>query len=216
MFDAIPYIPYNCCFGPQQSVANSRVFQSRIRELFSPFELGKLCSAMRTFHKVSLLNSFGAPSVWHFDCDCIGTRVAVWRPVMRKNRFWIEVITLCAGAAFGLALALAFVGAVVVAFGQTAEPPQSVVQPDRQQTYVGMVTCSRCFAKHSAKIGATATDCARVCIRDGANFTFINGDRTYRLEGDPAELKRVAGQRVQIVGALNGGTITVASVAAGT
>ena len=136
---------------------------------------------------------------------------------MKKNRFWIEVITLCAGAAFGLALAIAMVGAAVMAFGQTAEPPQSAAQPtDRQQTYVGMVTCSRCFAKHSAKIGATATDCARVCIRDGANFTFVNGDRTYLLEGDPAALKRVAGQRVQIVGALNGGTITVASVAAGT
>jgi hypothetical protein len=135
---------------------------------------------------------------------------------MRENRFWIEVVTLCARAAFGLALALAFVGAVVVALGQTAELPQSAALPNRQQTYVGMVTCSRCFAKHSAKIGATATDCARVCIRDGANFTFVNGDRTYHLEGDPAELKRVAGQRVQIVGALNGGTITVASVAAGT
>ena len=134
---------------------------------------------------------------------------------MRENRFWIEVITLCAGVAFGLALALAFVGAAVVAFGQTAGLPQSAAQPDRQQTYVGMVTCSRCFAKHSAKIGATATDCARVCIRDGANFTFVNGDRTYFLEGDPAALKRVAGQRVQIVGALDGGTITVASVAAG-
>jgi len=127
---------------------------------------------------------------------------------MKKKRFWIEVLTLCAGAAFGLALALAFVGAVVMAFGETAEPPQSAAQPDHQQTYVGMVTCSRCFAKHSAKIGATATDCARVCIRDGANFTFVNGDRIYLLEGDPAALKRVAGQRVQIVGALNGRTIT--------
>jgi hypothetical protein len=134
---------------------------------------------------------------------------------MRKNRFWIEVITLCAGAACGLALALAFVGAAVVVFGQTAEPPQSAAQPDGQQTYIGMVTCSRCFAKHSAKIGATAAR-ARVCIRDGANFSFVNGDRTYLLEGDPAALKRVAGQRVQIVGALNGDTITVASVAAGT
>jgi hypothetical protein len=132
---------------------------------------------------------------------------------MKGNRFWIEIITLGAGVAFGLALA--FVGSVVLAFGQT-EPPQSAAQPDRQQTYVGMVTCSRCLAKHSAKIGATATDCARVCIHDGANFTFVNGDRTYLLEGDPAELKRVAVQRVQIVGTLNGDTITVASVAAGT
>jgi hypothetical protein len=78
-----------------------------------------------------------------------------------------------------------------------------------------MVTCSRCFAKHSAKIAATATDCARVCIRDGANFSFVNGDRTSLLQGEPTELKRVAGQRVQIVGALSGGTITVASVATG-
>jgi hypothetical protein len=136
---------------------------------------------------------------------------------MKKNGFWIGVITLCAGAAFGLALALAVVGAAVLAFGQTAEPPQSAAPPtDRQQTYVGMVTCSRCLAKHSATIGATATDCARVCIRDGANFSFVNGDHTYLLEGEPEALKRVAGQRVRIVGALNGGTITVASVAAGT
>ena len=136
---------------------------------------------------------------------------------MKKNGFWIGVITLCAGAALGLALALAVVGAAVVAFGQTAELPQSASQPtDRQQTYVGMVTCSRCHARHSATIGATATDCTRVCIRDGANFSFVNGDRTYLLEGEPEALKRVAGQRVRIVGAVNGGTITVASVAAGT
>jgi hypothetical protein len=134
---------------------------------------------------------------------------------MKGNRFWIEILTLCAGVTFGLALAIAC--AAVVASGQTPEPPLLTAPPNaRQQTYVGMVTCSRCLAKHSAKIGATASDCTRVCIRDGANFIFVNGDRTYLLEGDPAALKRVAGQRVQIVGALNGGTITVASVAAGT
>ncbi|HUD68005.1 MAG TPA: hypothetical protein VMQ17_25710 [Candidatus Sulfotelmatobacter sp.] len=134
-----------------------------------------------------------------------------------KNGFWIEVITLCAGAAFGLALALAVVGAAVLAFGQTAEPAQSAAPPtDRQQTYVGMVTCSRCLAKHSATIGATATDCARLCIRGGASFSFVNGDHTYLLEGEPEALRRVAGQRARVVGALNGGTITVASVAAGT
>ena len=133
-----------------------------------------------------------------------------------KNGFWIEVTMLCAGAAFGLALALAVVGAAVLAFGQTGEPPQSAAPPsDRQQAYVGMVTCSRCLAKHSATIGATATDCTRLCIRGGADFSFVNGDHTYLLE-EPEALKRVAGQRVRVVGALNGGTITVASVAAGT
>jgi hypothetical protein len=79
-----------------------------------------------------------------------------------------------------------------------------------------MVTCSRCLAKHSATMGATATDCTRLCIREGANFSFVNGHHTYFLEGEPEAMKRVAGQRVRVVGALNGGTITVASFAAGT
>ena len=112
---------------------------------------------------------------------------------MKGNRFWIEIITLCAGVAFGLALAIAC--AAVVASGQPSEPLHSAAsRTARQQTYVGMVTCSRCLAKHSAKIGATATDCARVCIRDGAKFTLVDGDQTYLLEGDPAALKRVAGE----------------------
>jgi len=134
---------------------------------------------------------------------------------MKANRFWIEIITLCAAVAFGLALAIACAG--VVASGQTPEPGQSEALPAaRQRTYVGMVTCSRCLAKHSAKIGATATDCARVCVRDGAKFALVDGDQTYLLEGDPTALKQVAGERVRIVGARNGETITVASVAAGT
>jgi hypothetical protein len=134
---------------------------------------------------------------------------------MKANRFRIEIITLCAGVAFGLVLAIAC--AAVVASGQTPEPARSEGPPAaRQRTYVGMVTCSRCLAKHSAKIGATATDCARVCIRDGAKFILIDGDQTYLLEGDPTALKQVAGERVRIVGARNRETITVASVAAGT
>jgi len=137
---------------------------------------------------------------------------------MKANRFWIEIITLCAGVAFGLGLALAIIGAAVMASGQTPEPRQPEAPPAArsQRTYVGMVTCSRCLAKHSAKIGATATNCARVCVRDGAKFTLIDGDQTYLLEGDPTALKQVAGERVRIVGARNGETITVASVAAGT
>jgi hypothetical protein len=136
---------------------------------------------------------------------------------MKANRLWIEIIALCAGVAFGLALALAIVGGAVVASGQTPDPPQSAAPPDaRQQTFAGMVTCSHCLAKHSAAIGANATGCARACIRDGAKFTLVDGDQTYILEGDPAALNRVAGQRVRIVGARNGNTITVASVPAGT
>ena len=94
-------------------------------------------------------------------------------------------------------------------------PSGATSRHDADLFRVGMVTCSHCFARHSAKIGATAIYCARVCIRDEANFTFVNGEIGLIFpEGDSAKLKRVAGQRVQIV-APNGGTITVASVAAG-
>jgi len=135
---------------------------------------------------------------------------------MKATRFWIEIVTLCAGVAFGLALALAIVGAAVVASGQTVESQLSATPPAaRQQTYVGIVTCSRCLAKHSAKIGATAADCARVCIHDGARFALVAGDQTFNLEGDPATLKQAAGRRVRIVGARAGDTITVSSIPAG-
>ena len=61
---------------------------------------------------------------------------------MKASRFWIEIVTLCAGVAFGLTLALAIVGAAVVASGQTHEPAQSAAPPPaaRQQNYVGMVS----------------------------------------------------------------------------
>ena len=136
---------------------------------------------------------------------------------MKAPRLWFEILTLCAGVAFGLAFALAIVGAAVVASGQALDPPRSAAPPAaRQQTYVGMVTCSRCLAKHSAKIGASATECARVCIHDGAKFTLVDGDQIYMLEGDPVALKRVAGQRVRILGARTGDTIAVAFIPAGT
>ena len=77
-----------------------------------------------------------------------------------------------------------------------------------------MVTDSRCGAKHSADMGKTASDCARQCVRGGAAFALVDGDKTYRLDGDAVLLKRVAGQRARIRGEVRGNTIKVSSVAA--
>lgn len=93
--------------------------------------------------------------------------------------------------------------------------PQQTTQPAAEQTYEGMVTCSRCGAKHSANIGTTAADCVRICVHGGAKFTLVSGDSTYLLDGDLTVLKRAAGQRVRILGAVSGSTIRVSSVAAG-
>jgi len=79
-----------------------------------------------------------------------------------------------------------------------------------------MVTCSRCGAKHSAALGQTATTCVRTCVHDGADFALVDADATYLLDGDLSVLKRLAGQRARVVGALNGKTIRISSVAAET
>jgi len=82
------------------------------------------------------------------------------------------------------------------------------------QTYEGMITDTRCGAKHSAVIGLAASDCARACVHAGEQFVLVQGDNLYTLEGDSAALKQVAGQRVRIVGILNGQKISVSSVTA--
>jgi hypothetical protein len=132
---------------------------------------------------------------------------------MKTSRLWIELVTLCAGVAFGLALGLAALGAVTLAFVET-DSAQAADVP-AQQTYEGMITDARCGAKHSAKIGATAADCTRLCVHSGDAFALVTGEKMYLLQGESPSLKRVAGQRATVVGALNGNTIAVSSVNSG-
>ncbi len=75
-----------------------------------------------------------------------------------------------------------------------------------------MVTCSHCGAKHSPGIAMNASDCTRICVHGGANFSLIDGDALYTLKGDLEQVKKVAGQRATIIGALKGKTIQVSSV----
>jgi hypothetical protein len=106
--------------------------------------------------------------------------------------------------AWVLAVAIATLGAVAIA-EQSDQP---------QQTYEGVVTDTHCGAKHSAAIGKTAADCARACVHGGEEFALVDGDTIYRLDGDQMLLKRVAGQRVRVVGTLNRDRLTVTSVSA--
>jgi len=132
---------------------------------------------------------------------------------MRSSRLWVELIMLTAGVAFGLGLALAALGVVGLAFAEI-NMAQAADLPG-QKTYEGMITDARCGPRHSAKIGASAGDCARLCVHSGASFALVAGDKVYLLEGEPAPLKRVAGERATIVGALSGNTIAVSSVNGG-
>jgi len=98
--------------------------------------------------------------------------------------------------------------------GRPAQP--SPVQPSAipSQTYEGIITDSHCGAKHSATVGMGAAECTRVCAHGGEHFALVDGDKTYTLEGNDTALKRMAGQRVKLLGTLSGQTISVASVGA--
>lgn len=138
---------------------------------------------------------------------------------MKLYRFFLEIVMVGAAVAFGLALLLATLGAVAgaagAAFGQAQSAPAVSAPAVKEQTYEGMVTCSRCGARHSAAIGKSAGDCTRACVHAGANFALVDGEKTYLLDGDLMRLKRVAGERARISGALDGNTIRVSSVVAG-
>ena len=104
-------------------------------------------------------------------------------------------------AAIVLALLFSTIGA---AAGLSSEEPQ---------TFEGMVTCSRCGAKHSAAMAQTASNCVRLCIHGGSQFALIVAGTTYLLDGDAIALKPAAGERAKILGTLTGQTIKVTSVA---
>lgn len=130
---------------------------------------------------------------------------------MRNHRIWIEILLHGTAIACVLSLLIATLGAAAGG-AATEESAQQVPPSTNEQTYEGMVTCSRCGAKHSAALGQKAADCARTCVRDGANFALIQGNATYLLDGDLGVLGRLAGQRARIVGELNGKTIRISSV----
>jgi len=97
----------------------------------------------------------------------------------------------------------------------SSQSERAQLSANQTQAYEGIVTDTRCGGKHSAAIGLSAGACAKACVHSGEHFALVDGDKMYVLEGETDALKRVAGERVKIAGALNGNTISVASVAAG-
>lgn len=130
---------------------------------------------------------------------------------MRTKHFWIEIIALGSAIALAVALLIATLGAAagsMMAQDETSQPtPAAAVK-----TYRGMVTCSRCGAKHPAILDHGASDCVRICVHNGADFALIDGDKIYQLKGDLTMIKKAAGQRAEITGVAHGNTIAVSSV----
>ncbi|MGB7152252.1 MAG: hypothetical protein WBD45_24040 [Terriglobales bacterium] len=88
----------------------------------------------------------------------------------------------------------------------------------KSQILNGVVSDTMCGAKHDEMPGKPA-ECTRACVKHGANYALVVGDKVYTLQtSDKAALDKLndlAGAKAKITGDVDGDSITVKSVAAG-
>ncbi|MGA2005319.1 MAG: hypothetical protein ABSG70_18170 [Terriglobales bacterium] len=86
----------------------------------------------------------------------------------------------------------------------------------KSQTLTGEVSDAMCGAKH--EMGDKAA-CTRGCIKHGSSYALVVGDKVYTLQtSDQAsldKLDKLAGAKAKVTGDVDGTTVTVKSVAAG-
>jgi hypothetical protein len=135
-----------------------------------------------------------------------------------QTRSWLALIAFCAmaGLAAGLSLALFFTTASLAFAGEQSAPSEdqsatAVQAVSASKSFSGMITDSRCGAKHKSS-DKNPEQCARACVRSGATYKLVNGDKSYDLRGDEKDLARKAGQRVTVAGTLSGDAIEVTAV----
>jgi len=143
---------------------------------------------------------------------------------VKHHRPAMSLIGFCVMTTLGTAFALAFIvagGSVALASHQEAQQQQknpSIAQAPLTPspvaaTFNGMITDSYCGARHRTKSGQNSADCARACVRKGATYILVDGDRRYRLTGRDDVLDKLAGQRANVTGTRQGDTIAVDSAA---
>jgi hypothetical protein len=133
--------------------------------------------------------------------------------------------------ALGIAVLIATVTAGAAVMGTLRSSGNEVVlastdAPDSSQatdfssksqnlvTVAGVVTDDHCGARHSRASEMSAAQCAQMCVRNGSSYLLVNGEQRYALEGDAAELGKLAGQRATVSGSMRGNTLEVNSVSA--
>lgn len=98
-------------------------------------------------------------------------------------------------------------GALAQQSSRTPEQPLKMGQAGAN-TFVGIVSDSLCMARHRSP-DKSPEECTRTCVRHGARYTLVAGEKIFILEGDASELARLSGQRVRITGARQGDVIQV-------
>jgi hypothetical protein len=138
--------------------------------------------------------------------------------VPRQNRSPLALITFCAAIALVAALGLAIlIASATVAFAvaqslKVPRPHSQLQSSPAEQSFSGLVTDSQCRARHAKNSGQSPAECARACVRDGLQYMLVDGGKVYALEGQAADLDKLAGQRASVAGTLDGTTIHVTSI----
>jgi hypothetical protein len=98
--------------------------------------------------------------------------------------------------------------------GLTAAP---ALAAGKSQTLTGEVSDAMCGAKH--EMPGSAAECTRACMKHGSKYALVVGDKVYTLEtSDKAALDKLndlAGAKAKVTGEVDGTTIAVKAVAAG-
>lgn len=132
----------------------------------------------------------------------------------------VSVVALCISILF-LSVTVAFavsrsMNGASPAPAQNAPAVQNVSQntPNTEdlKTLSGMVTDSYCGARHLRNSNRTSTECARICVHRGAGYILVNTDGSYLLRGNKSMINTFAGQRVKVLGTLDGHEIGVRSM----
>lgn len=93
----------------------------------------------------------------------------------------------------------------------------SAMAGGKSQTLTGEVSDTMCGKKH--EMPGKAADCTRACVKHGSNYALVVGEKVYTLQtSDSAaldQLDKLAGAKAKVTGEVEGTTVTVKSVAAG-
>lgn len=79
------------------------------------------------------------------------------------------------------------------------------------QNFEGVISDTMCGKKHMMP-GLTDAQCIEECIKAGAKYALVAGDKVYILSGKAQAIAPFAGKRVHVEGEIKNNIITVASI----
>jgi hypothetical protein len=105
-----------------------------------------------------------------------------------------------------------WIAAIVVSVGLAVVPAIAA----GTQTFTGKVSDAMCGAKHEE--GVDPATCVRACVKKGAKYALVVGDKVYTLDtsnqAEKDELDKLAWEQATVKGTANGDTIEVKAVMA--